>query len=94
MLRAAIEACLVLLVLQAAYEGPSFTPPSTSASVVRPWSLPEPNWVTLKTAPPNVPFWFLCFFPVAVMSFNDPCKVLMIVPTGTERTCVRGTKLP
>ena len=69
-------------------------PPSTSARVVRPLFLPEPNWVTLKTAPPNFPFWFLCFFPVAVISFNVPFRVLMIVPAGIERSSVRGTKLP
>src|SRR5207245_6979251 len=55
---------------------------------------PEWTWVTLKTAPPNVPVCVLWPVPVDVIRFSVPCSVSITAPDGICLSWVRGTSLP
>src|SRR5579884_558358 len=55
LLRAAVAVTSAALPLHLANDGPPFTAPSTSVSVVRPLCA----WLILKIAPLNRPFWVL-----------------------------------
>jgi len=80
-----------LFFLQPAYDGTPENAPSASETVIRPRLRPAAIWLSLNTAPLNVPV--MVPRAPAALTWTVPWRASISTPEGSWRTSLRGTNV-